>query len=63
VEGVGNLKGCPSNVGNFEGAIYITSLSTISAFIKNLIILDLFLQLLVLEITSENKLFCIKDLP
>jgi len=57
VESVGNLKGCPSNVGNSEGTIYITTLSTISAFIKNLIILDLILQLLVLNIITENITF------
>ena len=54
MESVGNLKGCQSNVGNSEGTIYITSLSTISVFIKNLIILDLILQLLVLKIITEN---------
>jgi len=52
MESVGNLKGCPSNVANSEGIIYITSLSTISAFIKNVIILDIMLQVLVLEITT-----------
>ena len=54
---MGNLKGCPSNVGNSEGIIYITSLSIISSFIKNIIILGLILQLLVLETTTENTTF------
>jgi hypothetical protein len=54
---MGNLKGCPSNVANSEGVIYITPPSTISAFKKNVIILDLMLQVLVLEITTENMTF------
>jgi len=57
MESVGNLKGCSSNVANSEGIIYITSLSTISAFMKNVIILDIMLQVLVLEITTENMTF------
>jgi hypothetical protein len=57
MESVGNLKGFQSNVGNFEGVIYIMSLSTISTFIKNIIILDLILQLLALETTTENITF------
>jgi hypothetical protein len=60
---VGNLKGCPSNVGNSEGIIYITSLSTISSFIKNIIILDLILQLLVLETGTENTTFFSHNRP
>ena len=64
MESVGNLKGYPSNVVNSEGIIYITSLSTISIFMKNLIISDLMMQLLVLRTTTENEtFFCIIDPP
>ena len=63
IESLHNLKGCLSNVDKSEGVIYIMSLSMIIAFVRNISIFDPILQLLVLEIATENTMFFLHNDP